>query len=103
MVEHDLEGGLETVSQHRSAVVLLWFGNELEGRRLRRPRYRGENSPFAGHWRKFGRRKRLPSKLFAHLSHRLRDTHSLAAVTYEGGNVLRRRRSGALQETTYHS
>jgi hypothetical protein len=33
----------ETVSQHRSAVVLLRFGNGL-GRRLRRPRYRGEHS-----------------------------------------------------------
>jgi hypothetical protein len=22
-----------------------WFGNDLEGRRLRRPRYRGEQSP----------------------------------------------------------
>jgi hypothetical protein len=29
----------ETVSQHRSTVVLLRFGIELEGRRLRRPRY----------------------------------------------------------------
>ena len=62
MVENDLEGcGLEIVSQHRSAVVLLRFGNDLEGRR-----------------------KRLPSKFFARLSHRTRDTLSLVAVAYQG-------------------
>ena len=45
----DLKGaGPESVSQHRSAVVLLRFGNELEGRRSRRPRYRGEHSPMLG-------------------------------------------------------
>jgi len=38
----------ETVSQHRSPVVLLRFGDALEGRRLRRPRYRGEQSPLLG-------------------------------------------------------
>src|SRR6516164_5068735 len=38
----------ETLSQHRSAVDLWRFGNELEGRRLRRPRYRGEDSPLLG-------------------------------------------------------
>ena len=44
-----LEGtGPETVSQHRAAVVLSWFGNDLEGRRLRRPRYQGEDRSLLG-------------------------------------------------------
>jgi len=44
MAAIDLESrGPECVSQHRSAVFWLRFGNE-EGRRLRRPRYRGEQS-----------------------------------------------------------
>ena len=38
----------ERVLQRRSAVDLLRFGNELEGRRLRRPRYRGGHSPTLG-------------------------------------------------------
>ena len=101
MVENDLEGcGLEILSQHRSAVVLLRFGNDLEGRRLRRPRYRAENNPSLVIGEDFGetstssveslsraapgRRKRLPSKFFARLSHRTRDTLSLAAVAYQG-------------------
>ena len=94
MVENDLEDcGLETVSQHRSAVVLLRFGSDLEGRRLRRPRYQAENNPSLVIGEDFGelsratpgRRKRLPSKFFARLSHRTRDTLSLAAVAYKGG------------------
>ena len=44
-----MEGaGPETVSQHRAAVVLSWFGNDLEGRRLRRPRYQGEDPSLLG-------------------------------------------------------
>ena len=39
--------------------VLLRFGDELEGRRSRRPGDRGEHSSFVGHWRSSGRRKRL--------------------------------------------
>src|SRR6516164_10131753 len=37
-----------TASRERSAVDLLRFGNKLEGRRLRRPRYRGEHRPLLG-------------------------------------------------------
>jgi hypothetical protein len=42
--------GPETVSQHRSGGGLLRFRNQLEGRRLRRPRYRAEQSPLLGFW-----------------------------------------------------
>jgi hypothetical protein len=72
----DLEVRPATVSQHRSAVVLLRFGNE-QRRCLRRPRYRDEHSPFAGHSRSSGRRKRVPSKFFARLSHSSPDQTSL--------------------------
>ena len=86
MVENDLEDcGLEIVSQRRSAVVLLRFGSDLEGRRLRRPRYQAENNPSLVIGEAPGRRKRLRSKFFARLSHRTRDTLSLAAVAYKGG------------------
>jgi len=74
----------------------LRFGNDLEGRRLRRPRYRAENNPSLVIGEDFGetstssveslsraapgRRKRLPSKFFARLSHRLRDTLGTASL-----------------------
>ena len=38
----------ETVSQHRSAVDLWRFGNELEGRRLQLPPFRRAEAPATG-------------------------------------------------------
>jgi hypothetical protein len=38
----------ECVSQQRVAVVLSWFGNDLEGLRWRRPRYQGEHPSSLG-------------------------------------------------------
>ena len=72
----DLEGcspGEETVSDHRSAVVLSRFGIQLEG-------VAGDalvieaNTVLCWHWRSSGRRNRLPSKFFARLGRSLRDT-----------------------------
>ena len=78
MVENDLEDcGLETVSQHRSAVVLLRFGSDLEGRRLRRPRYRGEDSPLLGIGEAPGGASASPPS-FSRASVTERETHFLS-------------------------
>jgi hypothetical protein len=50
----------EAVSQHRSPVDLLRFGNDLEGRRKQRPRYRGEHSFLCWALAKLREGKRLP-------------------------------------------